>query len=125
MQSNPELKTLKGSGQKRLRYLDSQSTPRPFSPVLAYVVVKLMVEDDQASANQLFGYGLGIWLGLYLFVAILGRTLKDTANNLRGLLYLGVAIVIGVIALGILSFLIPSSCSRDDTADPASTYYRR
>lgn len=84
-----------------------------------------MVEDDQASANQLFGYGLGIWLGLYLFVAILGRTLKDTANNLRGLLYLGVAIVIGVIALGILSFLIPSSCSRDDTADPASTYYRR
>jgi len=88
-------------------------------------ISKLIAENDEPLARQIFIVGIVIWFLWPLLISLIGKNLKETKDNIVGFTYLAGMVVAGIFVLGVISLILPSSCTSNNGPAPADIYYRR
>lgn len=88
-------------------------------------ISKVIAEDDKNLATWVFGIGIVTWFLWPLLISLVGKNLKETKDNVVGFTYLVGLVVAGLFVLGVISLILPSSCTSNNGPAPADIYYRR
>lgn len=87
-------------------------------------ISKLIAENNEHLARQVFIGGIVIWFFWPLLISLIGKNLKETKDNFVSFTYLVGFVVAGLFVLGIISLILPSSCTNNNGPDPTDIYYR-
>jgi hypothetical protein len=90
-----------------------------------FVIAKLIAEDDKSLAKNVFIVGIVAWFLWPFLSSLVGKTFKETKGNVVGFTYLVGLIVAGLVVLGVVSLVLPSSCTSNNTSAPTDMYYRK
>jgi len=88
-------------------------------------ISKLIAEDDRDLATNVFLIGIVAWFVSPILIPLVGKSFKETKDNVVGFAYLVGLVVAGLLVLGVVSLILPSSCTSNNTPAPADIYYRR
>lgn len=88
-------------------------------------ISKVIAEDDKNLATWVFGMGIVTWFLWPLLISLAGKNLKQTKYNVVGFTYLVGLVVVGLCVLGLISLILPSSCTSNNSPAPADIYFRR
>lgn len=88
-------------------------------------ISKVIAEEDEALAKNVFIFGIVTWFLWPLFLSLVGKNLKETKANVLSFTYLAGLVIAGLLVLGAVSLILPSSCTGDNNSAPADIYYRR
>jgi hypothetical protein len=88
-------------------------------------ISKAIAEDDAALAKNVFIIGIVTWFLWPILISLVGKSMKETKNNVVGFTYLVGMVVAGLVVLGVVSLILPSSCTSNNTSAPTDMYYRR
>jgi len=88
-------------------------------------ISKFVAEEDKNIANWIFGIGVVTWFLWPLLTTLVGKNLKETKDNVVGFTYLVGLVIAGLFVLGLVSLILPSSCTSNNSPAPADIYFRR
>ena len=75
-----------------------------------FFIGNLLRETDEDFSIKFFGVAIVIWFLTPIWASILGKNLKETADNVVTLGYLIGMVIVGLIVLLIIGAILPSSC---------------